>query len=124
MAEIAGPGENDSYKSRCNKLIRKGICLWDVLASSKRPGSLDSAIDMASATGNDFSSLLEQHPEIALICFNGKKSRELFDRLVLRSTMVPEGCNLANLPSSSPAHAAMNFDQKLERWSIIGQYLV
>ena len=123
MREIAGFGGNDSYECRCNKLINKGIAVWDVLASSLRPGSLDSAIDVASATENDFSSLFEQHPRIALIGFNGKKARELFDRLVLCSTTVPEGCKLVDLPSSSPAHAAINFEQKLERWSIIGQYL-
>lgn len=123
MREIAGSADNDSYESRCNKLINKRIALWDVLASSLRPGSLDSAIDVASAMENDFSSLFEQHPRITLICFNGKKARELFDRLVLCSTTVPEGCKLIDLPSSSPAHAAMNFEQKLERWSIIGQHL-
>ena len=123
MREIAGFGDNDSYEYRCNSLINKGISLWDVLASSLRPGSLDSAIDVSSATANDFSTLFEQHRGIALICFNGKKARELFDRLVLCSIAVPEGCKLVDLPSSSPAHAAMNFEQKLERWSFIGQQL-
>jgi len=123
MREFVGFSDNDSYEYRCNTLINKNIALWDVLASSLRPGSLDSAIDVASATENNFSSLFEQHPRITLICFNGKKARELFDRLVLCSTTVPEGCKLVDLPSSSAAHAVMNLEQKLERWSIISQHL-
>lgn len=123
MHEIAGTGSNDSYESRCKQLIKNGIALWDVLASSKRPGSLDSAIDLSSATGNDFSSLFDRYQGIALIAFNGRKARNLFDRLLLRTTRLPEGCKLVDLPSSSPAHAAMTVDEKIERWSVIDQYL-
>jgi hypoxanthine-DNA glycosylase len=99
------------------------IHFWDVLASSVRPGSLDSAIDISSAKENDFSSLFERHQGIKLVCFNGKKARDLFDRLVLKVMPPPEGCKLVNLPSSSPAHAAMSYEKKLERWSEIGRYL-
>jgi double-stranded uracil-DNA glycosylase len=113
----------NAYGDRCNALINNRIALWDVLASSVRPGSLDSAIDLASAKENDFSGLLAQQQGIMLICFNGMKARQLFDRLVLRSMSVAAGCELIDLPSSSPAHAAMSFEKKLERWLVVGRYI-
>jgi TDG/mug DNA glycosylase family protein len=123
MGEIIPTQENPSYETRCNTLTDKGVALWDVLKSSVRPGSLDSAIDIASARENDFPKLLAQHSGIEFICFNGVKARELFDRLVLKLWLLPSGVQLVNLPSSSPAHAAMSFEQKLQLWSVIGRYI-
>ncbi|MCH8159542.1 MAG: DNA-deoxyinosine glycosylase, partial [Proteobacteria bacterium] len=34
-------GIDGSYQQRCAQLIERRIALWDVLASSVRPGSLD-----------------------------------------------------------------------------------
>jgi hypoxanthine-DNA glycosylase len=119
MGDMLSFSSNGLYEHRCNELINKGVSLWDVLKSSVRPGSLDSAIEVASAEENDFPDLLERHSEIQLIGFNGVKSRQLFDRLVLKSWSLPNGVELVNLPSSSPAHAAMSFETKLELWSVI-----
>jgi hypoxanthine-DNA glycosylase len=123
MGEIVLLRNTDSYEDRCSMLINNGIALWDVLESSVRPGSLDSAIDVGSAKENDFSSLLARHKGIMLICFNGMKARNLFDRLVLRSRSLPSEYELVNLPSSSPAHAAMSFEKKLEHWFVIARHL-
>ena len=122
MGEMIGFDIGEPYAMRCNILKRRGIALWDVLASSRRPGSLDSAIDIGSATVNDFSSLLKCHQDIKLVCFNGKKSRDLFERLVPENVAGGRQIKLATLPSSSPAHAAMHYQDKLTRWMIIGQY--
>jgi len=123
MAKIAGFDPGLSYEVRCRALTDQGVGLWDVLASSVRAGSLDSAIDVATAKANDFAALLAQHKDIKLICFNGQKSRNLFDRMVVNTTPVVRNCELLTLPSTSPAHAAMKFDEKLRRWSVIGSYL-
>ena len=122
MGEMLGFDFGKPYEERCNILKNRGIALWDVLASSRRPGSLDSSIDIGSALANDFSGLLQRHLEIKLICFNGKKSRDLFTRLVLRNVAAAQDLNLVTLPSSSPAHAAMRYEDKLSHWTIIGQY--
>lgn len=123
MAAILSLNADDSYDIRCNDLINKRIALWDVLRSSVRPGSLDSSIDLKSARQNDFASLLAANSTIELIGFNGMKSRQLFDRMLIKNASLPNGVDLVNLPSSSPAHAAMSFDAKLERWSVIGDFL-
>lgn len=122
MREITSIKYSDAYEARCNGLINHRFALWDVLKSSLRPGSLDSSIEVKSAKENDFAGLLAQHREIKLIAFNGMKSRQLFDQLVLKSFSLPNGVELVNLPSSSPAYAAMSFETKLELWSVIGTH--
>ena len=123
MANVVGFDPGISYQARCCALTKRGVGLWDVLASSVRPGSLDSAIDLHTAKANNFPELLVQHEDVKLMCFNGQKSRKLFDRLVAQATPDLQKCELLTLPSTSPAHAAMSFEEKLRRWSVIGPYL-
>ena len=108
------------YDERTQRLVRDGVALWDVCAAATRPGSLDAAIVHASVVPNDFAAFIASHPRLRLICFNGAKAAELYRRLVLPSlprTLRPVGYE--TLPSTSPAHAAMTFEEKLTRWSIV-----
>ncbi len=104
------------YESRCEQLTQHRVALWDVLASSVRPGSMDADIRLEASQPNDFRKFLSQHAEIARICFNGRKAEEIFKRYVLPglSKAVP---TLVSLPSTSPAYAAMAFDEKRDAWS-------
>ena len=113
MQAIAGA--KGSYASRCRSLQEQGIAVWDVLSSSVRPGSLDSDIDMTSAVPNDFEGFFAGHPDIRLVCFNGRKAQQLFERHVqpLHKDREPE---FALLPSTSPAHASLTMAEKLEIW--------
>ncbi|MGV8991782.1 MAG: DNA-deoxyinosine glycosylase [Thiobacillus sp.] len=107
-----------SYTERVQRLMQNGIALWDVCAAAKRPGSLDSAIVHASVVPNDFAAFIESHPDIVLIGFNGGKAADLYRRLVL--PVLPatlRAIHTETLPSTSPAHAAMTFDDKLARWA-------
>jgi TDG/mug DNA glycosylase family protein len=124
MAQLVQIDPANSYAERCSALKENRIALWDVLASAHRAGSLDSAIEVAGARKNDFAGLLNENQGIRLICFNGRKSRELFDRLVVEDLPSADNFQLVNLPSSSPAHAAMKFDMKLKHWSVVGRFLV
>ena len=45
-----------------------GVAIWDVLKACAREGSLDSAIDPASAVPNDVAGFLAEHPRIRRIC--------------------------------------------------------
>ena len=112
-----------TYSERCEAVLAQKVALWDVLASSVRPGSLDSAIDEETAKHNDFNSLLEIHSSIRAIGFNGLKARALFDRRVLKSLKTSRIPELITLPSTSPAHAAMPYDEKLSRWRVLSSYL-
>jgi TDG/mug DNA glycosylase family protein len=124
MGELFSAGPELPYSDRVNALTARGIAVWDVLASCVRPGSLDSAIDMRTAEVNDFVGFLSTHAMISHVFFNGRKAEDVYQRPVLtdvgpiRPAMVYTG-----LPSTSPAMAAMNFEQKLTRWSTVSSVL-
>ena len=99
------------YAERLARLQANRIGLWDVIAACAREGSLDSAI--RAARPNDFQSLKAQCPQLRLVAFNGKTSGRH------AAAFSAAGFQTVVLPSSSPAHAAMNFEQKLLAWRTI-----
>ena len=124
MAELFGASVDLAYADRVAILIQNGIAVWDVLASSVRPGSMDSDIDQKTATANDFATLLRENTGIRLVCFNGQAAAKLFDRLVDEQTRQSfSAVDFVTMPSTSPAYAAMSFAEKLERWSYVAAVL-
>lgn len=115
MASLLGFSADAPYPDRLRKLMAARIALWDVLQSCHRPGSLDSAIDPRSQIANDFASFFRTHAQIELICFNGGKAAETFHKQVAPTLQMP-ALRCLQLPSTSPAHAALSFDAKLQRW--------
>lgn len=118
MGELVGAGPALDYPERLMRLRAGGIAVWDVLAAGEREGSLDSSIVRASVVVNDFNSFFERHRRIRLLCFNGATAAGLFRRKVSPG-LAPEWAAIPQrvLPSTSPAHASLRFEQKLERWS-------
>lgn len=122
MGRLFGAGPEWSYAERSQRLVRNGVALWDVCAAAHRPGSLDAAIVHSSVVPNDFAAFLASHPGIGLICFNGGKAADLYRRLVLPGLPAVLGAiRTETLPSTSPAHAAMSFEEKLARWAAVLQ---
>lgn len=113
MADLVGAA--GSYQVRCDSLMAHGVAVWDVLASSVRPGSLDADIDMATARVNDFAEFFTKHRGIERICFNGQKAEKIFRSRVMLDDAYDK-YRLAVLPSTSPAHASMSYEQKLKLW--------
>jgi double-stranded uracil-DNA glycosylase len=108
------------YQSRIAALKRNRVALWDVCASAYRPGSMDSSIDSATVIPNDFLPFLLKYNNISVVFFNGGKAAALYRQLVIPN--LPRDMRSLSykpLPSSSPAHAAMPFDEKLIRWSSV-----
>jgi hypoxanthine-DNA glycosylase len=96
------------YNDRLPRLLAHRFGLWDVLAACEREGSLDSAIRKPAA--NDFDRLRHLCPALETVGFNGQASGKFapqFEQAGYRTVV---------LPSSSPAHMAMTFEQKLEYW--------
>ena len=125
MGAIADAGAEHPYPERLQRLRSAGIGLWDVLAAAVRPGSLDARIELASAQTNDFQRLLSDCPSIRCIGLNGKTAARLFrrDRQAMQA-VADRRIELADLPSTSPAHAAMSFDEKCRQWSaVVGCYV-
>lgn len=96
------------YDERLARLLAHGFGLWDVLGSCEREGSLDSSIRKPAA--NDFARLRELCPQLETVGFNGQTSGKFAPQFA------GAGYRTVVLPSSSPAHMAMSFEQKLAVW--------
>jgi len=107
------------YSQRKQLLNSNKIALWDVLESCYRGGSLDSDIDQTTIEVNDFNLFFKNHIEIKNIFFNGAKAEQLFKKDVLKNLVGHQDLKFHKLPSTSPAHAAMSFEQKLQKWKAI-----
>ena len=118
MGDLLGGGLSLSYAQRLDKLGAAGIALWDVIAACERFGSLDSDIVNSSVCVNDFSAFFAVHRNIERVFFNGGAAEVSFRRHVLPGL---QGMNLqlVRLPSTSPAHAARSYAEKLAAWSVI-----
>jgi hypoxanthine-DNA glycosylase len=115
MAQLCGAGPELDYSARLDRLMAAGIALWDVLHAAERPGSLDAAIVTASEQANDIAGLVRQHRSIRVIAFNGKTAAALFRRHVA-ATLPRDDLDFISLPSTSPAHAAMDRETKIRHW--------
>ncbi|CAM4157033.1 DNA-deoxyinosine glycosylase [Kerstersia similis] len=116
MASLLGFVPEDSYAHRTAMLQQHGIALWDVLQSCVRPGSLDANIDRQQLTCNDFAAFLAAYPDITRICCNGAAAHDLFCRHALPALQALRPLDVLRLPSTSPAHAGMSRDAKLQAW--------
>ncbi|MFL2545866.1 MAG: DNA-deoxyinosine glycosylase [Candidatus Rariloculaceae bacterium] len=124
MGELFRAGPALPYAERVQRLVDSSIALWDVVASAERPGSLDASIIASSVVVNDFAAFFGRHPKIELVCFNGAKAAELYERRVLPTLDdAAKRTRHERLPSTSPAHAAMRFEEKLACWSVLKQAL-
>lgn len=118
MGDLVGAYPDLPYEERLYILKSSGIALWDVLESCVRKTSLDSHIKEDAA--NNFESFFLQHPNITHIFFNGAKAEQCFRKHV----KVPprfSPLQYCRLPSTSPAHAGMPYENKLDAWRAILQ---
>ena len=109
--EIFGFAADGLYDDRTAALTAQGVAVWDVLRSCRRVGSLDAAVEPDSMVANDFGQLLERHPHITRVFFNGAAAEQNFDRLV----RVAPDLRHQRLPSTSPAQT-MRYADKLAAW--------
>ncbi len=118
IERIYGVPRTLPYPARLEGLTSNRLALWDVLESCVRPGSLDAAIEHASAVPNDAHRTVARASRTSAGCAamappatgqcNGPSATELardFPRL-----------DCLQLPSTSPAHAALRFQDKLLAW--------
>lgn len=115
-ASVFGFDAQASYQARSEALVCAGVALWDVLQACERPGSLDANIDAATIVPNDFAAFFAAHADIGRVCFNGAKAAALYRRHVLPVLTLERELQYFDLPSTSPAHAAMSQQEKLALW--------
>lgn len=105
---LGEPLDRLDYRARRAAVLAHRIGIWDVLGACHRTGSLDASI--RAATPNDFSALRARAPGLRRVLFNGATAGR-FARVFHAA-----GFATVVLPSSSPAHAARSFEQKLAQW--------
>ncbi|HTI17513.1 MAG TPA: DNA-deoxyinosine glycosylase [Trinickia sp.] len=119
VGDVIGANLRDMpYTDRLETLLTHRIGLWDVIAEARREGSLDSRIrDHAS---NDLITLIDTLPNLVAVAFNGGTAAKIGMRaLSARPSVI--ACLI--LPSSSPAHAAMPYVDKLRAWETLRGWL-
>lgn len=102
------------YDARLANLLQHRIGLWDVIAQARRIGSLDSEI--RDHSGNDLLTLIARLPALETIAFNGGTAGKIGIKALGTKA---QDYRVVVLPSSSPAHAALGYEDKLMRWSIL-----
>lgn len=96
------------YERRLDVVRERGLGIWDVYASCRREGSLDSEIE--APVPNDWTLLRREAPGLQAVAHNGGESaRSMRHTLKL-------GLAVHRLPSTSPANASWSFERKLEAW--------
>ena len=92
-------------------MLERGLGLWDVYASCRRDGSLDSAIEARAA---------ERPREPARGCApraaRGRAQRRRVGARDEAQTLRALGVEVLRLPSTSPANASWSFERKLAAW--------
>lgn len=117
--------ETPDYERRAAQVSARGVAIWDVLKACFRSGSLDSAIHDDSIVTNDFQKFYSDHPLIDRVFFNGAKAEAMYLKHVLPKLEGPASdLALMRLPSTSPAHAGMSFEEKMEAWRVIIDWTV
>jgi len=96
------------YARRLAEVRRRGLGIWDVYASCRRAGSLDSAIE--DAVPNDLAALVASLPHLRAIAHNGGESARAMRRTRALAPLV------LRLPSSSPANASWSLARKVQAW--------
>lgn len=119
VGEILGVNTVSTYEAKTSLIIAARIALWDVLKSCTREGSLDSNIKNDTIILNDIASFLNNHSHIHRVCFNGAKAESLYMKHVLPLLRISLNIEYIRLPSTSPANAAISFNEKLQAWKAI-----
>lgn len=117
MQALYGIDADGSYQQRAQALANQGVALWDVMKHCRREGSLDARIQADSVIANDFAGFFVHYPQIERVFFNGATAEREYLRHVL-PTLDESGQRMhrQRLPSTSPANAQLNFEQKLQQW--------
>ena len=97
------------YSCRCEFILSKKLALWDICGSAERIGSADGKI--VDIEPNDIAGLLNVYPSIRRIILNGRKAEKEYHRY-FRELTIPA----VYAPSTSPALAALTFEEKLGAW--------
>jgi hypoxanthine-DNA glycosylase len=105
------------YGARLGFAAAQRVAMWDVCMLGEREASADATI--RGEIPNAIDRLLDAHPLIGTVAFNGTGARRLYDRHFRRHP----GVTYLALPSTSPAHARLDLAAKLALWTALREAL-
>lgn len=123
MGALVDAGPDLPYPARLTRLVDAGIALWDVIGHCRRAGSLDSAIAADSVETNDLPALFAACPALTHVFFNGTAAEAAYRRHI-DPAGIDRTLRFSRLPSTSPAHAARSFADKLCAWQAVRSALI
>ena len=107
-----------SNDERRDFALQQGIALWDTYGALRREAGNSSDTNLKDLEPNDFHTFLKEYPSIKHIFFTGRKAeqgyKKYFNDINILTTL---------LPSTSPAYAAMKFEEKLEHYRVLKEIL-
>lgn len=121
VGRLFGFDPRSPYAERLAALVDARVALWDVIARCARESSLDSDIVERSIVANDFGSFFAEHGRVRAIFFNGLKAEQSYRKYVAPFLNAAVNPATVRLPSTSPAHAGMAFEAKLEAWRAVAE---
>lgn len=113
---LDAPFSND-YGTRKALLSKYNIALWNTLASCEREGSRDDKIK--NPVVNNFEHFFSVYPNIRYVFFESITAARLYAKFAFKNDKV----QYMTLPSTSGLNAGMSFDEKLEQWKKLKEYL-
>ena len=116
FAVLDEPFSND-YEAKKELLSKYNIALWNTLASCEREGSRDDKIK--SPIVNDFEHFFSIYPNIEYVFFESIAAARFYAKFAFKSDKV----QYMTLPSTSGLNAGMSFEEKLEQWKKLKEYL-
>ena len=117
LARIFGEDIPETPEEKANFALRHKIALWDVLAECDIEGASDSSIK--NAVPNDISIVLNS-ADIKAIFTTGATAAKFYKKFIEPESKIPA----IALPSTSPANAKVKFDELVEEYRKILDYIV
>ena len=116
LAKIFGEEIPKTPEEKRNFCLRNKIALWDVLKECDIEGASDSSIK--NAVPNDLSVILNS-AKIQAIFATGATAAKLYKKFIEPETKIPA----KTLPSTSPANAKIKFEELVEEYKIVLEYI-
>ncbi len=112
IASVYGEKIPETIPEKKELILGKHLALWDSIAFCEVNGSADA--DIRCAIPNDLRLILNE-ADIRHIYCNGRKSHEIYTRLIEPMTGRKAEC----LPSTSPANAQWSPERLAGAWSVL-----
>ncbi|MBQ3500473.1 MAG: DNA-deoxyinosine glycosylase, partial [Oscillospiraceae bacterium] len=117
LAKIFGEDIPETPEEKANFVLRHKIALWDVLAECDIEGASDSSIK--NAVPNDISIILNS-ADIKAVFTTGATAAKFYKKFIEPESKIPA----IALPSTSPANAKVKFEELVEEYRKILDYIV